>query len=142
MAAIYVKEQGAVVQKRGERIVVMRNRSTLLDIPVFQADNIALIGNVQVTAQALRMLMENGVDVSYFSYSGKYLGHTSSEASRNIFLRFSQYQYYMDTEKRLAMAKTIVGNKIRNQMSLIRGRRWEKDSHDWKLDLKRMEELR
>ncbi len=139
MAAIYVREQGAVVQKLGERIVISRGGSRLLDIPVFQADSIVLIGNVQVTAQALYMLMEHGVDVSYLSYSGKYLGHTAAESSRNIFLRLEQYQYYLDMERRVGMAKAIVGNKIKNQMSLIRLHRWEEGGHDWKSDLKRME---
>ena len=68
MSVLYLKEQGAYVQKSGERLIVTKKGQTLLDIPVFQVDNIAVIGNVQITTQALHMLMQNGVDVSYFSY--------------------------------------------------------------------------
>ncbi len=144
MAVLYIKEQGASVQRLGERIIVKKNTQTLLDIPVFQIENMAIIGNVQITTQALSMLMEKGVDVSYFSFSGRYIGHTAAEASRNIFLRFEQYQFYLDEPRRLAMARTIVGNKIQNQMALIRKHDWyaEADrSYDWKADLKRMQEL-
>lgn len=49
MSVLYLKEQGAYVQKSGERLVVTKSGQTLLDIPVFQVDNIAVIGNVQVT---------------------------------------------------------------------------------------------
>ena len=119
MAAIYVKEQGAVIQKSGERIVITRNRETLLDIPAFQVEDIAVIGNVQITTQALHMLMDKGVDVSYLSYSGKYLGHTAAESSKNIFLRFEQYNCYLDINRRMEMAKTIAGNKIQNQIAII-----------------------
>lgn len=63
MAVIYVKEQGATVQKVGERIIVTKNQNRFLDMPVFQNENIAVIGNVQITTQALHMLMEKGVDV-------------------------------------------------------------------------------
>ena len=59
MAVIYIKEQGALVQKAGERIVVTKNQSRLLDIPVIQVENIAVIGNVQITTPALHMLMES-----------------------------------------------------------------------------------
>lgn len=40
-----------------------------------------------MTTQALRFLMEKGIDVSYMSYSGRYIGHTAAESSKNIFLR-------------------------------------------------------
>ncbi len=139
MAVIYVKEQGALVQKSGERIMISKGVNTLLEVPVIQMENIALIGNVQITTQALHMLMEKGIDVSYFSYSGRYLGHAAAEASKNIFLRFQQYGFYLDEEKRLDMAKLIVRNKIQNQMALIRGHRWENSEHDWKKDLEQME---
>ena len=56
MAVLYIKEQGALVQKSGERIIVSKKTNTLLEIPVLQVENIALIGNVQITAQALHML--------------------------------------------------------------------------------------
>ncbi len=139
MAVIYVKEQGAMVQKRGERIIISKGASTLLEMPLIHMEDLALFGNVQITTQALHMLMERGVDVSYFSYSGRYLGHAAAESSKNIFLRFQQYRFYMDEAKRLEMAKIIVRNKIQNQMAIIRKHRWEDSTHDQKSDLSQME---
>ena len=139
MSAVYIKEQGTYVQKSGERIVVTKNSARLLEIPVFQVDNLCLIGNVQISTQALHMLMEKGVDVSYLSYSGKYLGHTAADASRNIFLRFEQYQMYLDEERRLSMARSITENKIRNQLEVIRRHRWDGVDYDWRSDANQME---
>ena len=90
------------MQKIGDRIIVTKSGQTLLDIPVFQVDNIAIIGNVQITTQALHMLMLHGVDVSYFTRSGGYLGMTAAESARNIFLRFEQYRCFMEEQKRMA----------------------------------------
>ena len=142
MSVLYIKEQGAYVQKAGERIVVTKNAKTLLDLPVIHIDNIALIGNVQITAQALHMLMEKGIDVSYFSFSGRYLGHTAAEASKNIFLRFEQYSLYMNAERRLQIAKIIICNKINNQIAVIKNHRWSETDYDYKSDIQRMMELR
>lgn len=139
MSAIYVKEQGAFVQKSGERILVTKNTARLFEIPVFQVDNLCLIGNVQISTQALHMLMEKGVDVSYLSYSGKYLGHTAADASRNIFLRFEQYQMYLDGGRRLSIARRITENKIKNQMEVIKHHRWTGSAYDWKNDVRQME---
>lgn len=140
MAVLYIKEQGAYVQKRGERILVTKNGKQLLDIPLINVDDVSVIGNVQISTQALHMMIEKGIDISYFSYSGKYLGHTAAESSKNIFLRFEQYAFYLDNDRRLWMAKIIVRNKINNQIELIRQHRWTGSEYRWQDDVRKMEE--
>ena len=109
-------------------------------IPVANLTNMAVIGSVQVTAQALQMLMTRGVDVNYFSRSGKYLGCTAAEASKNIFLRLAQYEVWNDLERRLAVARRIVDNKIRNQMTMIQRFHFDRDTYVWQPDVEKMEE--
>ena len=140
MAVLYVKEQGSYVRQKNECVVVSKGSATLLQIPVANLENVAVIGNVQVTAQALQMLMLKGVDVNYFSRSGKYLGCTAAEASKNIFLRLAQYEVWNDLERRLEMARRIVDNKVRNQMTVIQKYPFEKDSYSWKPDVEKMGE--
>lgn len=140
MPAIYIREQGSMLVKRGERIAVTKNSRTLLEIPLANVDNIAVIGNIQVTTQVLVMLMEQGVDISYFTYSGKYVGHAAADMSKNIFLRFAQYELYHDMDRRLQLAKTIVRNKVENQIALIGNFRWNGE-YDWHPDVKRMREI-
>lgn len=142
MAVLYVKEQGAYIQKQGERLVVTKKNNTLLDIPIIQVENISVIGNVQITTQAMHMMMEQGIDISYFTYSGKYIGHASADSSKNIFLRFEQYQIYLDLERRLQMARKIVDNKIQNQMAIIQNCRFQGSDYDWKSDVQQMEKYR
>lgn len=147
MSVLYIKEQGSYLKKIGERLVVEKGRKTLLDIPVAQVENIAVIGNVQITSQLLYYLMERGVDISYFSYAGKYLGQTAADASKNIFLRFSQYGLYEDIKRRLAIAKIIVKNKVENQIAVLeKGRgnirkQGKMEDYDFVADLKRMREI-
>lgn len=141
MAVLYVKEQGAVIQKRDERVLVTKNTETLLDIPLFEIENIAVIGNVQVTTQALHLLMQHGIDVSYFTYSGNYLGVAGAESSKNIFLRFEQYECYLDMERRLSMGRTIVENKILNQITLMRRRDGYTEAYSPNADIQTMERL-
>lgn len=130
MAVLYIKEQGAIVQKLGERILVKKGNSTLLDIPILHVENMALIGNVQITMQTLHMLMERGIDVSHFTYSGNYLGQTAADSSKNIFLRFEQYKFYLDMERRIEMARWIVDNKIENQITLIQEHTWRESDYE------------
>lgn len=140
MAVLYIKEQGSYVKKQGECVIVAKGADTLLKMPVANLDNIAVIGNIQITNQALQMLMTKGVDVNYFTFSGKYLGHTAAEASKNIFLRLAQYEVYHNLERRMELARQIVHNKIGNQIHMIRNFHFQGTEYAWQKDVEKMEE--
>lgn len=141
MSVIYVKEQGSFVRKTGERIEVMKNNQKLLSFPVANLDGLSIIGNIQISTQAMVYLMENGVDISIFSFSGKFIGQALADSSKNIFLRFSQYDLYHDMEKRLEMAKVIIKNKIKNQICLAKEYRY-KDGFSPKGEIVKMQRLK
>lgn len=141
MAVLYMKEQGAYLKKCGQRLKIEKGAKALLEIPVEQIENIAVIGNIQITTQALHLILEKGIDLSYFSYSGKYLGHTAAETSKNIFLRFSQYELYQNPQRRMEFARQIVENKVHNQMKLLAAYRWDGLEYDWKKDYKKMGDI-
>lgn len=142
MAVLYVKDQGACIRKTGERITVAKGTLVLSSIPAFQIEGIAVIGNIQITSQAMRFLMESGIDVGYFTCSGKYLGKITGESNKNIFLRFEQYQCYLDEKRRLSIARTITSNKIDNQIAMITGYRWKDKEYDYKSIVAKIEKYR
>ena len=89
MAVIYVKEQGSYVKKRDRHIFVEKNGKELAEIPLHNITGITIVGNVQITTQVLHLLMQEGIDISFFTYSGNYIGRIAAESSKNIFLRFA-----------------------------------------------------
>lgn len=93
MAVIYVKEQGAMIQKSGERIIISKGASTLLEAPLIQLENLALIGNVQITTQALHMLMEQGVDVAIFPVQGNILDIRQRKLRKIFFSDFNSMNF-------------------------------------------------
>ena len=64
MSVLYIKEQGSCIQKRSERLIVAKGSRSLLEIPAANVENVAVFGNVQITAQALHMLLEQGINVT------------------------------------------------------------------------------
>ena len=140
MSVIYVKEQGAFIKKTGEKLEIVKQNQKLLSFPVVNIDGLSIIGNVQISTQALVYLMENGVDVSIFSFSGKFVGHAMADSSKNIFLRFAQYDTYQNLFSRLEMAKIIVKNKIENQINLVKNHRY-KDGFSPEKEIEKMKVL-
>ena len=49
VANLYLTEQGSVVRKTGDRLVVEKDRTELLEVECFKLDTIFLFGNVHVT---------------------------------------------------------------------------------------------
>jgi CRISPR-associated protein Cas1 len=115
MPPVYVREQGAVIRKRGERLIVTRDKKQLLDLPLIHLDQVVLFGNVQLTAPAVAMLLQAEVDVVFFSQYGKFRGrlvHTGSKFAR---LRHAQLQKMSDEKVTLAIARQVVAGKLHNQ---------------------------
>lgn len=123
MAIIYVKEQGAVIRKRGGRILVEKDHKTLLEIPLRQTETVAVFGNVQVTTQALSELLERGIPLALFTRNGRLKGHLAPEASKNIELRLHQYRMAFDDAGSLEIAKRVVFAKLWNSSRVIAGYR-------------------
>lgn len=131
MAVVYVREQGAFIKKVDERIVVEKNCKNLADVPLREISGLSIMGNIQISTQAVQMLLRAGVDISYFTYSGKYIGHAFSGSSKNVFLRLAQYELYDNMERRLEYARVIVANKITNQIAVIKNYNWSGIEYDY-----------
>jgi CRISPR-associated protein Cas1 len=119
MAVIYIREQGAVVRKRGSRILVEKEDKTLLEIPVRQTESVAVFGNVQVTTQALSELLERGIPLALCTRHGRLKGRLVPELSKNVLLRVAQYRMALDDAASLPLAKATVRAKILNGIALL-----------------------
>lgn len=118
MTTIYVREQGAVIRRRGERLVVSKQGQLLDEFPLAKVEEVALYGNIQVTAQAMATLLRQGVRVIFLTSFGRIIG-TVSEGSKQARLRKEQYQVMSNEAVNLRLAKAIVEGKIHNQRVLL-----------------------
>jgi len=121
MANLYITEQGSVLRKTGNRLLVEKDEEILLDVPCDKIDAVLIFGNVQVTTQCIREILEHGVELAILTRSGsKIVGQITSPATKNIELRVEQFKKYWDDPFRLALAKIIVRGKISNSLNLMR----------------------
>ena len=119
MAVIYVREQGAIIRKRGSRVLVEKDDQTLLEIPLRQTDSVAIFGNVQVTTQALSELLDGGIPLALYTRHGRLKGHLVPDVSKNVVLRVAQYRTALDVPASLSIAKAIVRAKVLNGVKLL-----------------------
>lgn len=119
MTTVYVREQGAVVRKRGERLVITKEDREIGGIPLVNLTQVVLAGNVQLTTPAAVLLLEKDVDVVFFSKYMKYLGRLVGSGSKNGGLRVAQLKIVGDEARALPVAKEIVAGKLTNQRLIM-----------------------
>jgi len=122
MGTVYVKEQGAVVRRDGDRLRVTFQHEELTSIPLLHLDQLALMGNIQLTTPAATRLLERGVDVVFLSKYGKFRGRLMRGGSKFAQLRHRQLQMASQAQVALEIARAIVVAKVANQRVVLQRR--------------------
>ncbi|MHA1294250.1 MAG: CRISPR-associated endonuclease Cas1 [Promethearchaeota archaeon] len=119
MAVIYLLEQGSTLRKVSRRLVVEKDGHVLLEVPEFKIERIIIFGNIQLTTQVMKFLLQSGIETSFMTIYGKLIGKLSPIESKNIELRMLQYKKFQDENFRLSLAKNIVKGKIKNSKIIL-----------------------
>jgi CRISPR-associated protein Cas1 len=120
MGTLYVKDQGAVIHRRGERLVVMKENEVLEDIPILHVEQVVVLGNIQLTTPAVALLMSKEVDLVFLSTRGRYRGRLVTTGSRFARLRHAQLRLLDDSPAVFSVACAVVQAKLNNQAQLLR----------------------
>lgn len=124
MSTLYLIEQRTILRKTSDRLLLCRMRTAaerrshvtqgeiLLEIPCADVDYVMAFGNVQFTTQALHELLEHGIELAIFSYSGQLIGQLTPAKARNIFLRMAQFARCQDKQFCLELGKELILNKV------------------------------
>jgi len=119
MSTLYLLEQGAKLEKESKRLIVRKEDKVLLEIPEFKIERVLVFGNIQITTQAMKFLLESGIETSLFNIHGRLIGRLAPVQSKNIFLRMAQFEKAKNEGFRLNIAKVFVGGKIKNAKAFL-----------------------
>jgi CRISP-associated protein Cas1 len=119
---VYVHEQGAVVRKRGGLLTVTKGRKKIKELPIMKVEQLVLVGNVQVTTQASKYMVGQGIDVVYMNTDGKVVYRCDEFESKFAELRRQQIDLCNTPSRGLEIARSVVVGKINNQRVVLRHR--------------------
>src|SRR5438876_596060 len=105
---LHVVEQGTTLRRSGTRIRITKKDKVLLEVPATKLQGVILYGNIQVSTQCLRNLLEEGVWLSFFSRSGFYKGRLQPPIERGGNLRLRQWERSRDADFCLSFARAVV----------------------------------
>lgn len=116
---LYLNSQGMRVGKSGEVIQVRDGDELKQEVRLGEVSQINLLGNVQLSTQAVQAFCSAEVPICYFSQGGWFYGITSGLNARNVFLRHRQFMSAEHEGIALRLSRKLVAGKIRNQRTLL-----------------------
>ncbi|MCE2401225.1 CRISPR-associated endonuclease Cas1 [Candidatus Poribacteria bacterium] len=123
MAILYITQQGAVLHKSGNQIVVKKDREILQEIPIAQLDEVVIFGNGHITTQTMGYLLHKNIPVSFLSTQGKYKGKLQPPYAKDTLIRKQQYAVAENPLRCLALAKCFVRGKLINAIRFAQRQR-------------------
>jgi CRISPR-associated protein Cas1 len=119
VAVVYLTTAGSHVRRRGERLEVWQRDEKAGDVRLFDLERLVVLGPVQFSTQALNLLLDRGIDVSFLTARGRLRGSLVSAQSRNVYLRLAQFERWKEPAFRLAFSRNVVAAKITGQLRLV-----------------------
>jgi CRISP-associated protein Cas1 len=116
---LYLNKPGLRVGRKEELLVVKEEKKTPEEIRIGDILHVSLFGNIQLSTQAIQVLCEKEVPITYFSMGGWFYGITRGHELKNVFTRMEQFRLARDPITCLALARRFVSGKIRNHRTML-----------------------
>lgn len=116
---LVVQTPGAQIGQRGDQLLVSVKGEDVRKIPGQQVRAIYCFGAVQITAQAVETCLDLGIDVSYFSPAGRFIGLLRGLPASGVDARRGQYRLFELPGVRLQLAREVIRAKIHNQRVML-----------------------
>ena len=88
---MYVLAQGGIVGKSGDNLTVRVRGEKVASTRLLDVSNLSIFGNAQVTAQAMREMLDRNIPIFHFTYGGWLKGVTQGMGHKNVELRMNQF---------------------------------------------------
>ena len=116
---LYLNTQGLRVGKSGYVLKVQEKEKVVQEVRINDICQLNVMGNIQLSTQAVQALCESEVPIAYFSMGGWFYGVTHGLGVRNIYLRREQFRLADVPAFCLRVARDLTAGKIKNQRTLL-----------------------
>ena len=116
---LYLNTQGLRVGKSGGVLQMKEKDAVVQEARIGEICQVNLMGNVQISTQAVQELCTREAPICYFSMGGWFYGVTTGLNQKNVFLRRSQFRLSEEEGFARRLARRLVAGKMRNQRTLL-----------------------
>lgn len=125
LSTLYVMGHRAKVSVAKRNLQVQDPERGRTRVPLESVDAVVLLGQAQVTSQALGICVKTGIPVTSLTRGGRIRFSVRGGTSGNVHLRLGQLRTADSEEARLSLARWFVAGKLQNSRRLML--RWARD---------------
>lgn len=136
----YIMSDGKLIRR--ENTIYFESENGRKPIPINSIYSIYALGSLSITSKAITMLAGEGVCIHFFNRHGFYVGSfypRESLISGDLVIR--QVEHYIDSAKRLYLAKAFVEGAIHNMKRILAGYKIDCDLEKALEELRRAEKI-
>ncbi|HET8550798.1 MAG TPA: CRISPR-associated endonuclease Cas1 [Bryobacteraceae bacterium] len=115
----YLNTQGLRVGRSGGVLQVKEKDAVVQELRLNELCQLNLMGNIQVSTQAVQSLCDADIPICYFSQGGWFYGITTGLCTKNVFLRKAQFRLADGEWFCRRVARQLTAGKIRNQRTML-----------------------
>jgi len=128
---LYVTLAGSRLRLDNDTVRVMVDDDTKLRVPLHHLQAVVCFGHIGLSAPLMHHLADSGITLVLLDEAGRFKARLEGATTGNVLLRMAQHRALDDAAFTLAMAKSIVAGKLRNQRAVVlRGSREAKSADD------------
>ncbi|MEQ1828171.1 MAG: CRISPR-associated endonuclease Cas1 [Pirellula sp.] len=116
---LYLNSQGITLGKSGDVLQAREKGKLVQEFRLHDVSQVNVMGNVQISTQAVQGLLMAEIPLVYFSYGGWFYGLSQGMGLKNIVWRREQFRCADRPEFCLRFARKLVSAKIQNQRTLL-----------------------
>ncbi|WP_018465593.1 type I-C CRISPR-associated endonuclease Cas1c [Calidithermus timidus] len=116
---LYIQTQGVYLRLEGDTLRIQHEEVTLRNVPLHHLGGVAAFGNVLISPFLLHRCAEEGLEVSWFTESGRFQGRLAGPVSGNVLLRRAQHRALDNPSSTLYLAGRFVEAKLKNSRLVL-----------------------
>lgn len=117
---VVLQREGVRVGVRGQSVCVTDpDGEVVRELPLANIESLAVVGNVQVSTQALTLFADHEIPVAYMTGGGRLVAMMDPLGPTSAAVRAAQVRTLDQPDKALELARALVVAKIANQRTLL-----------------------
>lgn len=116
---LYITTPGSYISLDGENVVISIEKSEVGRVPLHLLQGIIVYGYSGASPALMSKCAKYGIEISFLSMHGKFLGRFVGEINGNVLLRKEQYRISDDEQRSLEIAKKFILGKLFNSRWVI-----------------------
>ena len=116
---LFVTLPGATLAKDHGNLVIRADGEERLRVPIHHIGSVVMFGATFVSVAAMAVLAETGIQVSFLSEGGRFLGRVEGRWQGGSLIRKAQFEAVASEDKALRIARGLVLGKLANQRQML-----------------------